>query len=66
MVEVLVPIDVPDGYSKDSLIQWASGSSRGVLVNMSFSKGGVNLTFASLGSAHNDRTATATVKCRIH
>ena len=66
VVEVIVPIDVPDGYSKDSLIQWASGSSRGVLVNTKFSKAGVVFTFASLGSDHRDRTATATVKCRKH
>ena len=66
VVEVLVPIDVPVGYSKDSLIQWASGSSRGVMVNTTFNADGVIFTFVSLGAAHSDRTATATVKCRKH
>lgn len=36
------------------------------MVNTTFNADGVIFTFVSLGAAHSDRTATATVKCRKH
>lgn len=63
IAEVTIPVQAPAGYSKLSLIEIKSGSSRGVLVSYTLTASGVNAIFRNVGSAHSDRTAEVTVIC---
>ena len=63
IAEVTIPVQIPEGYYKLSLIKIRSGSSRGVLVSYVFTESGVTAIFRNVGSAHSDRTAEVTVMC---
>ena len=63
-VDVEIPIEVPEGYSKIAVIEVASGSSRGAIVNFATTANGLRMHVISVtGSAHAGRTASATIVC---